>query len=200
MGLLTTDRLVFSQKAKLIELTNEYAIRDEHGTQVGLMRQEGQSKLKKLARLVSSLDQFMTHTIAAYDADGSKVLELTRPRKFVKSKVLVKDGQGMPVGTIVQQNVFGKIRFSFEGPAGEPVGGINAQNWRAWNFSIVDPGGIEVGRITKKWAGLGKEMFTTADNYVFEIQPGMNGSLRTLALASAVGVDLALKQDARGLG
>lgn len=200
MGLLGMERLVFSQKAKLIELTNEYAIRDEAGQQVGRMRQEGQSKLKKLARLVSSLDQFMTHTVAAYDADGSKVLELTRPAKWIKSKVHVRDGAGVEVGTIAQQNVFGKIRFTYVAADGRLLGGINAQNWRAWNFSIVDEADREVGRITKKWAGLGKEMFTTADNYVFEIEPAASGPLRVMALASAVGVDLALKQDARGLG
>ncbi|HEX9713467.1 MAG TPA: phospholipid scramblase-related protein [Actinomycetota bacterium] len=200
MGLLEIDRLVFSQKAKLIELTNEYAIRDEQGQQVGTMRQEGQTKLKKIARLVSSLDQFMTHKVAAYEPDGRKVLELTRPAKFVKSKVRVADGEGAPVGTIVQRNVFGKIRFTFEGSNGEQLGGINAQNWRAWNFSIIDPTDREVGRITKKWGGVAKEMFTTADNYALELEPGVTGALRLMALASAVGVDLALKQDARGLG
>lgn len=196
-GLLERDTLFFTQKAKLIELTSEYAIRDESGEQVGTVRQEGQSKLKKIARLVSSLDQFMTHTLAAYDADGTKVVELTRPRKFLKSKVLVNDHTGRAVGTIVQQNMIGKIRFAYEDPAGAAVGGINAENWRAWNFSIVDAAGVEVGRITKKWAGVGKELFTTADNYLFEIGASVEGPLRLLALASAVGVDLALKQDDR---
>jgi len=200
MGLLQMDRLMFSQKAKLIELTNEYAIRDETGRQIGMMRQEGQTKLKKVLRFVSSVDQFLTHTVAAYDLDGSKVLELTRPAKFIKSKVLVRDATGVDVGTIAQQNVFGKIRFGYLDPTGQSIGGINAQNWRAWNFSIVDQTEREIGRITKKWSGLGKELFTTADNYLFELDPGVTGALRVMALASAVGVDLALKQDARGLG
>ncbi len=44
---------------------------------------------------------------------------------------------------------------------------------------------------------IGKELFTTADNYLFEIGASVVGPLRALALASAVGVDLALKQDDR---
>jgi uncharacterized protein YxjI len=194
-GLLEMERMFINQKAKLFELTAEYKIRDPDGAEVGVIRQEGQSKLKKVARLVSSLDQFMTHTLGVYDAAGAKVCELTRPRKVFKSRVIVNDGTGELVGTIVQQNVFGKIRFGYEGADGKPLGGINAENWRAWNFSIVDDGGREVGRITKKWAGIGKEMFTTADNYLFEIEPSVSGPLRILALASAAGVDLALKQD-----
>ena len=128
------------------------------------------------------------------------MLELTRPRKLVKSSLLVKDGVGSDVGAIVQQNVFGKIRFGLQDTAGNQLGQIQAENWRAWNFAIVDVAGNEVGRITKTWEGFARTIFTTADNYVLEIAPQVTGTLRLLALASAVGVDTALKQDARGLG
>jgi hypothetical protein len=200
MGLLDYDRIVINQKAKLIELTNEYAIRDEHGNPIGVIRQEGQSKLKKVARFVSSLDQFMTHKLAAYDVDGAKVLELVRPRKIVKSSVEVYDGVGGRAGTIRQQNVFGKIRFGLHDAADTKIGEIQAENWRAWNFAIVDQTGAEVGRITKTWEGLAKTLFTTADDYVLDIGGTLSGPLRLLTFASAVGVDTALKQDARGLG
>lgn len=152
--LLEPDRLVFNQKGKLIELTNEYLIRDESGNDVGLIRQEGQTALKKIARFVSSLDQFMTHTLAVYDADEGKVLELTRPRKVFKSRLEVSDGTGRSVGEIMQKNVFGKIRFDLVGSSGQTLGQIRAENWRAWNFAIVDASEREVARITKKWAGL----------------------------------------------
>ena len=198
--LLRTDRLVFNQKAKLIELANEFKIRDTDGREVGTIRQEGQSTAKKLARLVSSLDQFMTHTLAVVDGDGTRVVELTRPRKIVKSTVLVKDGEGRDVGKIVQRNVVGKIRFGLEDAQGTEVGAINAENWRAWNFSIRDASGGEVARITKTWEGLAKTLFTTADDYLLEVSAPTTAVLRQLILASAAGVDLALKQDARGLG
>ncbi len=64
----------------------------------------------------------------------------------MKSRVEVTDGEGRPVGTIVQQNVFGKKRFALEGASGDTLGGINAENWRAWDFSIEDETGAEVGR------------------------------------------------------
>ncbi|MDP2624247.1 MAG: phospholipid scramblase-related protein [Actinomycetota bacterium] len=200
MTLLEHDRIVINQKAKLIELTNEYLIRDTDGNEVGVIRQEGQSTLKKLARFVSSVDQFMTHKLAVYDATGTKVLEVVRPRKFVKSTVEVYDGMGQLAGTIRQQNVFGKIRFGLHDAAGTKIGEIRAENWRAWNFSIVDQLEAEVGRITKTWEGLAKTMFTTADNYLLDVSPMLRGPLRMLTFASAVGVDTALKQDSRGLG
>ena len=137
----------------------------------------------------------MTHLLSVYDRDGTKVVELLRPRKVMKSRVEITDGEGRPVGTIVQKNVFGKKRFALEGGAGDAIGAINAENWRAWDFKIEDATGVEVGRITKKWAGLLKEGFTTADNYVLEISGQVSPELRLMMLGSAAGVDLALKQD-----
>ena len=198
--LLTRDLLVVNQKAKLFELTSEYAIRDEEGNDVGVIRQEGQSAARKVLRMVSSLDQFLTHTLSVYDRDGTKVVELTRPRKLMKSTVQVRDGSGREVGRIVQQNVVGKKRFGLEGASGERLGAINAENWRAWDFAIEDSTGTEVGRITKKWGGLLREGFTTADNYMLQISGYVTPELRLLILASAAGVDLALKQDEGGAG
>ena len=132
-----------------------------------------------------------------YDRDGTKVVELLRPRKFMKSRVEIFDGGGRPVGTIVQKNILGKKRFALEGASGETLGAINAENWRAWDFAIEDATGAEVGRITKKWAGLLKEGFTTADNYVLEIGGTVSPDLRLMMLGSAAGVDIALKQDER---
>ena len=198
--LLSRDRLIFNQKAKIIEMNIDFAIRDEQGNEVGRIRQEGQSQLKKLARFVSSLDQYMTHTLSVYDVSGAKVVELTRPRKVFKSTVLVKDGAGNQVGKIVQENMIGKIHFGLEDAGGQSIGAIRAENWRAWNFSIQDATGNEVGRITKTWEGLAKTMFTTADDYLLEIGGTVSPTLRMVMLASAAGIDLALKQDARGLG
>ncbi|MDQ3991587.1 MAG: phospholipid scramblase family protein [Actinomycetota bacterium] len=195
MPLIDQPRFFVNQKAKLIELTNEYRILDEAGAEIGVIRQEGQSKLKKMARLVSRLDQFMTHTLAVYEPDGTKVVQLTRPRKLLKSRLQVTDGGGVPVGTIAQENVVGKKRFALTGNAGEVLGAINAENWRSWDFRIEDAQGGEVGRITKKWAGAGRELFTTADNYMVEVSEQVTGPLRLLALAAAAGVDTALKQD-----
>ena len=56
-----------------------------------------------------------------------------------------------------------------------------------------------MARITKTWEGLAKTVLTTADNYVLEITRALDDPLRSLVVAAALGVDTALKQDARGL-
>ncbi|MEU5339807.1 phospholipid scramblase-related protein [Streptomyces sp. NPDC020766] len=197
--LFTEPVLVVNQKAKLIELTNEYKVMDQQGNQLGSVVQVGQSALKKVLRFFASLDQFMTHKLEIRDAYGQPQLLLTRPRKFLKSRVLVARPDGSPVGEIAQQNMFGKINFAIK-VDGQQVGAIKAENWRAWNFSIVDHSDNEVARITKTWEGLAKTMFTTADNYVLQLHYQLPEPLLSLVIATALTVDTALKQDSRGLG
>ena len=196
--LFTEPVLVVNQKAKLIEVNNEYAVYDQRGTQVGAVRQVGQSMAKKLFRVVADVDQYLTHKLQVVDMAGTPQLQLTRPAKFIKSKIIVQDGGGQQIGEIAQQNAIGKIRFGLIA-GGQQIGLIQAENWRAWNFAILDGSGAEVARITKTWEGLAKTMFTTADNYVVQIHRPLDEPLRSLVVAAALSVDTALKQDQRGL-
>jgi uncharacterized protein YxjI len=195
--LFTEPVLVVNQKTKIIELTNEYSVFDASGNQLGSVRQTGQSTLKKALRLVSSVDQFMTHTLEVADASGTTQLTLTRPRKVFKSTIVVQRPDGSEIGRIVQENMVGKIRFGMEA-GGRRVGGIQGENWRAWNFAIKDDADAEIGRITKTWEGLARTVFTTADHYVVQIHKELPEPLRSLVVASALCVDTALKQDKRG--
>lgn len=195
--LFTEPVLVVNQKAKVIEVNSEYAISDQYGNQIGAVRQVGQSAAKKVMRVLTSVDQFMTHKLQVVDAHGEVQLQLTRPAKVLKSRIIVQDGAGYEVGHIAQQNAIGKIRFGLV-VGDQLIGAINAENWRAWNFAIVDGQGTEVARITKTFAGLTRAVFTAADNYVVQIHRPLEGPLQALVVAAAVSVDKALKQDSRG--
>jgi uncharacterized protein YxjI len=195
----TEQRLFVSQKRKLIELTNEYAVFGADGVQVGAVAEVGQSGLKKAARLLTSLDQYMTHTVQIHDSQGRPLVLLTRPAKVFKSTMVVARPDGMEIGRLVQRNVFGKIRFGMES-GGAEIGSLNAENWRAWNFAILDHTGTEIARVTKTWEGLLTTMFTTADNYLVDIHVPLADPMHSLVVAAALTVDTALKQDARGFG
>ena len=195
--IFTEPVLVVNQKAKVIELTNQYAVYDARGTQLAGVQQVGQSAARKVLRLVSNVDQFLTHKIEIKDLSGAVLLSLTRPAKVFKSTVIVSGPSGDEIGRIVQENMIGKINFGLEA-GGVRHGSIRAENWRAWNFAILDTTGVEVARITKTWEGLAKAMFTTADNYVLEIHHPLQDPLRSLVVAAALGIDTALKQDDKG--
>ena len=89
-SLFTEPVLVVNQKAKLIEINNEYAIYDQNARQIAAVREVGQSGLKKAARLLTSFDQYMTHKLQIVDMQGSPLLTLTRPAKFMKSRIIVR--------------------------------------------------------------------------------------------------------------
>jgi uncharacterized protein YxjI len=197
--ILTEPILVVNQKAKVIELNNQFGVFDHQGNQLAAVNQVGQSTAKKVLRLVSSLDQFMTHHLEITDPSGAVVMKLTRPRKVIKSSVIVSDGSDHELGRIVQENMIGKINFALM-VGDQRLGAIKGENWRAWNFRIEDAAGKEVARITKTFEGVAKTLFTTADNYVVQISERQHEPLNTLIVAAALSVDTALKQDARGLG
>ena len=197
--IFTEPILVVNQKAKLIELNNQYGVFNKDGQQLAAVNQVGQNAAKKALRLLTNLDQFLTHKLEITDSQGRVVLKITRPAKVMKSTVIVSDGNDQEIGRIVQDNMIGKIHFSLQA-GGHTYGSIRAENWRAWNFRIEDHTGQEVARITKTFEGIAKTLFTTADNYVVQIHTVLPQPLNSLVVASALSVDTALKQDSRGLG
>lgn len=193
-----TEQVIFvSQKRKLIEVTNEYAVFAQDGGQIGFVAEIGQSTAKKALRVLTSLDQYMTHRLEVRDMTGRPLIQLIRPAKVFKSTLIVERADGGEVGRLVQRNVFGKIRFGLES-GGQEIGSLNAENWRAWNFSIQDHTGAEIARITKTWEGLLTTMFTSADKYMVQLHRPLDDPLRSLVVAAALTVDTALKQDSRG--
>lgn len=195
--LLNEPVLVVNQKAKLIEIKNEYAIYNGAGNQIGGVRQVGQSTFKKILRVLGDIDQYLTHKLEVVDVNGRTLLNIKRPAKFFKSKFEITGPTGGDVGQIIQKNMIGKISFALMA-GGQQIGSINAENWRAWNFSIRDHNENEVARISKTWEGLAKTMFTSADNYVVQIHSPLNEPLRSMVVAAALSIDTALKQDKRG--
>ncbi|MCM6764083.1 DUF2510 domain-containing protein [Rathayibacter sp. ZW T2_19] len=201
-GTLFSERiLVINQKAKLFERKSEYGVFERGGRRVGGVRQFGTSMSGAVVGRENA-----TKRLQIVDERGQPVLTLTRPATLVKSKITVRNADGSPLGQIIQEN-FGvlasmlggrfNIRFRMEAD-GKTLGTINAESWQAWDFSIQDPGGEEIGRITKTWAGLGKERFTTADNYVLEMHRPLEDPLLSLVVSAALAVDTVLHQDGDG--
>lgn len=87
----------------------------------------------------------------------------------------------------------GHVRFGLEAN-GVRVGSVHAETIEEWNFQVRDSTGAEFARVTKTWAGWGKERFTKSDNYVVQLGQPLEEPLRSLTLALALAIDIALKQ------
>ena len=101
------------------------------------MREVGQSAAKKVARAVLNVDALMTHTLEIIDMAGNVQLRITKPRAMLKPKVIVERGDGTVMGELQIKLRIGKAKIKLI--AGDTqIGMIHAENFRAWNFKIVD--------------------------------------------------------------
>ena len=57
-------------------------------------------------------------------------------------------------------------------------------------------GNQELAKVSKQWAGIGKEFFTSADNYVLSIDGSIpkDNPVRKLILAAVMCIDMVLKE------
>ena len=193
-SIFTEKILVVNQKAKILELSAEYGVFDQDGNQIGAVREVGQSTGKKVARALTPFDSSMTHTLDVVDMSGNLQLRITKPMAIIKPKVIVQSANGETVGTFAMKFRIGKLQVNmFSGD--QQVGTVHAENFRAWNFKINDASGEQIGSITKTWEGLGKAMFTNADNYVVQIHKDLANPLLSLVLATSLAIDLMIKQN-----
>ena len=126
--------------------------------------------------------------------DGNKVLSVKRGLSFILSTVDVLDENDKLVGRFKQKlfSIGGKFNVL---DANENILCKLKGKWTSWDFKFVKDG-TEYGHVSKKWAGLGKEMFTSADNYMLEIKDKVpkGDNLRILILAAVVCIDMVLKE------
>jgi uncharacterized protein YxjI len=67
--------------------------------------------------------------------------------------------------------------------------------WTGWDFRFM-AGEQELAHVSKKWAGLGRELFTSADNYILQISDQVPAShpVRQLIMAAVMCIDMVLKE------
>jgi len=126
--------------------------------------------------------------------EGVKVLSVTRGLSLLLSKVEVRDENDRLVGQFKQKLFSIGGKFDVLDAGGASVCTLKG-NWVGWDFRFVAPSG-EIASVSKKWAGVGKELFTSADNYMLSISPSVSESdnTRMLILAAVLCIDMVLKE------
>lgn len=125
---------------------------------------------------------------------GEPVVSITRGVSIFLSKVLVHDHNGKSLGSFQQKMFSIGGKFELLDELGMPLCMLSG-NWTGWNFRFVR-GDQQLAHVTKKWSGIGKELFTSADNYVLEISDEVpaGAPLRRIILASVLCIDMVLKE------
>lgn len=126
--------------------------------------------------------------------DGKKVITVKRGISIFLSTVEVLDENDKTIGFFKQK--FFSIGGKFD------VLDVNNQvlctlkgKWTSWDFRFMQ-GDVELAHVSKKWAGIGRELFTSADNYMLEIKPVVhqNSPVRQMIMAAVLCIDMVLKE------
>lgn len=125
---------------------------------------------------------------------GELVVQVKRGISLFVSNVQVFDPQGARLGGFRQKWFSLGGSFTVLSDRDEPICDLKGK-WTGWNFRFLS-GDTELASVTKQWSGLGKELFTSADNYVLTIHdtvpPGH--PVRKLILGAVMTIDLVLKE------
>lgn len=125
---------------------------------------------------------------------GQKVLTVKRGFSLFLSHVEVLDEHDRVVGSFKQKLFSIGGKFDVLNPGGQPVCTLQGK-WTSWDFRFVQ-GTREYAQVSKKWSGMGKELFTSADNYMLVIDPSVpaNDPARMLIVAAVMCIDMILKE------
>ena len=194
-NVLAANTYLVKEHVGLFKAANNYDIYDAATSQMVMeCREPDLGFFTKLLRF-TEYKRYTPFHIEIRTPAGERVVEVERGWTFLRSHVSVTDATGQNLGGFRQKLLSIGGAFEVLDPEERVVCMLQGK-WTSWEFSFKTTAGQELAHVTKKWAGLGKELLTTADNYVLEIQPSVpaDSSQRKLILAAVMCIDMVLKE------
>ena len=191
---LNMNRYLVKEHVGLIKAANNYDIYDpETGEMVMVCREDDLGLLTKILRF-TDLKRNTPFNIQIRTPDGEPLIRVTRGVAIFLSDVQVHDENDAIIGGFEQKFFSIGGAFDIRDAQGNALCSLRGK-WTGWDFRFVH-NDIEFAHVTKKWAGIGKEFFTSADNYMLEISSSVkaNSPIRQLILAAVMCIDMVLKE------
>lgn len=194
--MLELTQFLVKEHVGMLKLTDAYDILDPAtGKKVGFAH-ENLSALAKLGRLLIDKRLLPTRVEIKETEDGPAVLVLRRGFTFLRARVEVLDRSGTLLGWFRAKLLTLGGGFFVHNAEGKQVAEVKG-DWKGWNFQFVAADGAQWGTVTKQWAGIGKELFTSADTYIIALEPklGSNPAMASLLLAAGLAIDTVFKEN-----
>lgn len=192
--LLNKNLFLVKEHVGVFKAANNFDIYDPETNKILLeCREEQLGFFTKLLRF-TDYKRMTPFDIQIRTTDGRQVVRIKRGISFFLSSVDVLDENNQKIGGFKQKFFSIGGAFSVLDKNDNPVCQLKGK-WTGWDFRFMN-GDNEFAHVTKKWAGLGKELFTSADNYVLEISESVpqNHTARQLILAAVMCIDMVLKE------
>ena len=178
----------------MFKAANNYDIHDpQTGDLLMECREERLNFLTKLFRF-TDYKRMTPFDIQIRTPDGQQLIRITRGISLLLSSVSVFDENDQLIGGFKQKFFSIGGAFNVLDANDQPVCTLEGK-WTGWDFKFM-AGETEFAHITKKWGGIGKELFTSADNYALEISEAVPAAhvARQLILAAVMCIDMVLKE------
>jgi hypothetical protein len=195
-SMLALQRFLIKEQVALFRRTATYAIFDpDSEEQVGIAREKPGGLIKLLRWFIPRRLLPTRIRIHELDEEQSLLCTIYRQGSWWRSRIDVCDADENLLG------YFQRKLFSLGGGfwVCDEYGNRFAEvrgDLKGWNFHFRTEYGREIGLVAKAWAGIGKELFTSADNYIVEIDYDLarDPIAKLLLLAAALAIDLVYKE------
>ncbi len=181
----------------ILKLSNTYDILDpETKTMLGVAQEDVPFWVHLLRLAVNK--QFLPTAVVVREggnenALGPVLFQIKRSFNIgFRTKIDILNTNGEVVGWFQKKALsFGGAFFVFDA-AGTQVAKVGG-DWKGWEFRFEDLQGKSLGLVSKRWSGIGKELFTTADNYILSLEE-VNPAMAILLLAAGLAIDTVFKE------
>lgn len=191
---LNRNLFFVKEHAGIFKAASNYDILDPSTNQIIMTcREERLGMFTKMLRF-TDYKRNTPFDIQIRTPDGAPVLTVKRGITLFLSKVDVLNENQQRVGGFKQKLFSLGGAFTVLGSNDQPVCELKGK-WTGWEFTFMS-GNVELAKVSKKWAGLGKELFTSADNYILQIsdQVPFDNPVRQLIVGAVMSIDLVLKE------
>ena len=195
MALLDLNTYLIKEHAGIFKLCDKYDIYDPETNEKVGVAEEKPGSFVTFMRLLVNKQLMPTQVVVTEGETDEVVFTIRRGVGFLRTKVTVNNADGELMGYFKSKILSLGGGFLLFNTKDEQVGEVKG-DWKGWNFKLLSASGKVWGTVAKKWAGLAKEMFTSADNYVVSLAPEVSGNvgLVTLLLAAGLAIDTVFKE------
>jgi len=194
LEVLSKNVYLIKEHIGMFKAANNYDIYDPNtGAIIMECREEHLGIITKILRF-TDYKRMTPFDIRVRTPEGQQVVRVKRGIALFLSKVDVLDENDRVIGGFQQKLFTIGGAFTVLDVNETPVCQLKGK-WTGWDFKFLN-GETELAHVTKKWAGIGKEMFTSADNYVLKISDSVSDDnvARKLILAAVMCIDMVLKE------
>ena len=182
-------RLFVKERVSLLKLRDTYDLLEvESLGSVGLAKDEP-ATWAKWARLLAKKALLPTTLNVYADNHPQPQLSIHKRPGIFRTRLEIRDAHGQLLVQVISKVFTLGGALVIQDAGRQPIGELTG-DWKGWDYTATLRGEA-IGRVTKKWAGLSKELFTNADQYLVEASQPQHFRL---VLGLALAVDLVYKE------